>query len=197
MKFKYEVIKMNKDKALEIGLQTWQSVYPKPNREGDQENLHLSEKVLYQMALSGGIKETDPKDLAHLSLCPLCLNQWAKYRKSISDIEDATGYEEQRFVTWGILEAASTDKTMEAVRLKSSCGRFFLGLLPQMGDPENGMITLELESKTASELEGHKATVRDHKGRILIEGALCQGRLARRIEKLSNINLTHWTVIVD
>jgi hypothetical protein len=52
-----------------------------------------------------------------------------------------------------------------------------------MGNPENGMITLELESKTASELEGHKATVRDHNGRILLEGSLCQGRLARRIEK--------------
>jgi hypothetical protein len=197
MKFKNEVFKMNEDTALAIYLQTWQSVYLKPSPEGGEEKVHLSEKVLYQMALSSGINDADPKDSAHLSLCPLCLNQWAEFRKSISDIEDAANYKEQRFVAWGMLEAAAGDKPVEAVRLKSSCGRFYLGLLPQMGNPENGMITLELESKTASELEGHKVTVRDNQGRILLEGALCQGRLARRIEKLPNINLKHWTVVVD
>jgi hypothetical protein len=197
VKFKNEVFKMNEDAVLEICLETWQSVYLKPNREDGEEKVHLSEKVLYQMALSGGINEADPKDSAHLSLCPFCLNQWAQFRKSISDVEDATGYKEQRFVAWGMLEAAATNKPVEAVRLKSSCGRFFLGLLPQMGNPESGMITLELESKTALELEGHKATVRDQQGRILLEGVLCQGRLARRIDKLTNINLKHWTVVVD
>lgn len=188
---------MNEDTAWKICFQTWQSVYLKPAQEIAQEKVHLSEKTLYQIALSGGMKEAGPRDLAHLSLCPLCLNQWANFRKSISDIEDATGYEEQRLVTWGILEAAATHNPMEAVRLKSACGKFFLGLLPQMGNPENGMIILELESKTALELEGHRAVVRDHKGRILLEGAICQGRLARRIENLSSINFTHWTVIID
>ena len=188
---------MNKNMALELCLQTWQSVYLKPNRKNGGENLHLPGKVLYQMALSGGIKKADPGHLAHLSLCPLCLNLWARFRNSISDIEDASGYEEHRFVAWGMLEAAATDKPVEAVRLVSACGRFFLGLHPQMDHPDRGMITLELDSKTASELEGHKATVRDHEGRILLEGAVCQGRLARRIEKFSNIDLKHWTVIID
>jgi hypothetical protein len=185
---------MNKNNALEICLQTWQLVYMKLNLA---EKKHLSEKVLCQMAFSGGVKEADPKDLAHLSLCPECLNEWAKFRQSISDIEDSAGYEEQRLVTWGMLEAAAADKSVEAVRLTSTCGRFFLGLLPQMDNPENGMITLELKSNTASELEGHKATVIDYKGRVLLEGVLCQGRLARRIEKLSHINLTHWMVIIE
>lgn len=188
---------MNKNKGLELCLQTWQSVFLNANREGSEEKVHLSENILYQMALPGGIIETDPEHLTHLSTCPLCLNRWAEFRKCISDIEDAVDYKENRFVTWGILEAAATDKPAEALRLKSSCGKFILGLLPQMGNPENGMITLELESNTALEMEGHKATVRDRNGRILLEGALCQGRLARRIEKLSNLNLTHWTVIVD
>jgi hypothetical protein len=188
---------MNKDTTLEICLHIWHSRYLKPNYDNSLKKEHLSEKVLYQMALSGGIKEADSQHLAHLSFCPLCLNQWAEFRKSISDMEEAINYEEKLFFTWGMMEAAATDKPMEAVKLKSSCGKFFLGLLPQMGNPENGMITLELESKTASELEGHKATVRDHNGRILLEGSLCQGRLARRIEKLSSINLIHWTVIFD
>jgi hypothetical protein len=188
---------MNKDIALEICLHTWHSVYLKSDYDSSSKKEHLSEKVLYQMALSGGITEADSQNLGHLSFCPLCLYKWAKFRKSISDIEEAANYEEQRFLAWGMMEAAATDKPIEAVRLKSSCGKFFLGLLPQMGDPENGMITLELELKTASELEGHKATVRDHNGRVLLEGSLCQGRLARRIENLSNINLIRWTVIVD
>jgi hypothetical protein len=188
---------MNKDIALDICIQTWHSVYLNPNYDSSSKKEHLSEKVLYQMALSGGITEADSQNLAHLSFCPLCLNKWAKFRKSISDVEEAVNYEEHRFLAWGMMEAAGTDKPMEAVRLKSSCGKFFLGLLPQMGNPENGMITLEMESIIASELEGHKATVRDHNGRILLEGSLYQGRLARRIEKLSDINLIHWTVIVD
>lgn len=188
---------MNEETAWEKCLQTWQSVYLKPNREGAEENIHLSIQVLYQMALSGGIKNADPKDSAHLSICPLCLNLWARFRKCISDIEDAAEYEEQRYVSWGMLEAAASDKSIEAMRLKSSCGKFFLGLLPQVGNPEKGMVTLELDSKTASELEGRKATVRDHGGRILLEGAISQGRLARRIERLSDINLSHWTVILD
>lgn len=188
---------MNEDTALEICLQTWKLAYLEPNREDADENLHLSDKVLYQMAIPGGIKQADPKDSTHLAMCPVCLNQWANFRKSISDIEDAAGYEEQRLATWGMLEAAATGKSGEALRLKSTCGRFLLGLLPQMGNPEKGMITLELDSETALEMEGHKATIRDFQGRILLEGVLTQGRLARRIENLSDINLTRWTVIVE
>lgn len=185
------------DSALKLCLQSWSFRGLKLNHLNNGEQIHLTENLLYRMALSNGLQESDPKDLEHLAMCPICLNQWARFRKSLSDIEDSDAYEEQRTVSWGMLEAASSSKSIEPLRIKSSCGQFFLGLLPQVGDTEKGMITLELESQAALGLEGHKATVRDHKGRIILQGAICQGRIARKIENLSEVNLTRWTVTVD
>lgn len=188
----------DKDIILKMSLQAWYSLKRKTVKSNTEKNLHLPEKSLYMLALSGAIREADPKALAHLALCPLCLNRWAQFRRSISDIQDSVGYEEKKVVAWGMLEAAASKKLAEPLRLKSSCGQFFLGIFPQRGNIERGMITLEVESNAGlSQLEGHKATVKDHTGRILLEGKICQGRLARKIEKISDVNLTCWTVTVD
>lgn len=189
---------MDKDISLKLSLQQWYLIKLERDRNNARKEYHLSEKKLYAMALSGAMGEDDLKHWRHLSLCPLCLNRWARFCRAISDIEDAKSYEEKRVVSWGMLEAAAaSNSSVEPLRIKSSCGQFFLGIFPQVGNPQQGMITLEVESDAICQFEGHTATVRDYMGRKLLEGSICQGRVARKIEKLSEINLTRWTVTVD
>jgi hypothetical protein len=46
-------------------------------------------------------------------------------------------------------------------------------------------------------VEGRYVTVRDRNGLVVLEGRLRHGRLARICEKLSEIDLTTWTLVVD
>ncbi len=187
---------MNSEMALQTCLKIWREEYSRPERQADQGG-HLSDRILYGMALAGGFKKADSNDASHLSLCPVCLGKWAKLRRAVSDLNVSESYEDEKIVSWGMLEAAATDKPLEALSLTSSCGNFVLGVLPRVGDPESGMITLEVISDASSEMEDRRASVTDKAGRLLLQGVIRQGRLARKIEKLSKVNLAKWTVVVE
>ena len=62
-------------------------------------------------------------------------------------------------------------------------------------DPEKGMITLETLEAEAPLFEDRLAVVRDRNGLLLLEGRIRRGRLARRLEKLNEIDLNTWTGI--
>ena len=188
---------MNTDMALQTGLEVWREEFVRRERDMGMEEIgHVSDRRLYRMALPGGMRDAEAEDFSHLSLCPVCMGKWAELRQAISDIEDSEKFEEDRMVSWGMLEAAATDKAAGPLRLRSGCGNFVLGVLPRMGDPENGMVTLEVVSDAASEMEGRKATVKDHGGRTILEGTIRQSRLARKIGRLSQLDLARWSVVV-
>jgi hypothetical protein len=193
---------MNTENELASSLQTWKEVYP-VRTEGDRgADVHLDMEDLYSMAGPGGIEKADDKALNHLSLCPICLEEWASWFRALRAVDEldrpeASEDETIPVMAYGMREAAATAKPEEPISIRSSCGRFIFGLLPQLDNLEKGMVTLEAVADGDMAVEGRYVTVRDRNGLVILEGRLRHGRLARICEKLSEIDLTTWTLVVD
>ena len=193
---------MNTENGLASSLQIWKEVYPVLTEEDREADDHLPMEALYNMAGPGGIEKADDKALNHLSLCPICLEEWASWRRALRavaelDRPEADEDETIPVMAFGMREAAATAKPDEPINIRSSCGRFIFGLLPQLDNPEKGMVTLEAVTDGDMTVEGRYVTVRDRNGLVVLEGRLRHGRLARTCEKLTDIDLTTWTLVVD
>ena len=162
-------------------------------------NQHLDEKTLLRLAGSGGGEKATTIELEHLDNCPVCLAEWAAWRRALSVADE---YSESEFVdnlsdelfshqTFGYLEAAASDTPKsQALILESSCGTYRLEILPDRQDNNEGMIILSrLTENSAAEV-----SVRDRAGRIIISGPLENGRLARIHKNLDELDLSIWTV---
>ena len=156
---------------------------------------HLPDDELYRLARSGGVPAGTPESVEHLSRCAVCLAAWADWRQAVSTAEEERETEAPD-LAYGFLKAAAGRTVREPLNLQSACGRFTLHFLPQMGDPEQGMVALEVNVQEQALLEGREIAVRDRHGRTILDGRLHEGRLARRCESLSVFDLTTWTVIV-
>jgi len=193
---------MNQKNSLQSLLQIWKEVYLDRTKTHGEEAGHLSVEELYRMAEPGGIERSEVEAVDHLSVCPVCLGEWASWRRALTavdELESAEGMEEEEFpvMAYGMREAAATAKPEEPVNVRSSCGRFNLGVLPRLDNPQKGMVTLEAVADGEMSVEDRHFTVRDRNGLVLLEGRLHQGRLARTCEKLADIDLTTWTLVVD
>lgn len=173
-------------------LKIWQDV-----GEHTASGHHLASDTLYRMAGDGGLEKAPPAEVAHLSMCPVCVKKWAEWRRALSAVASLEADKPAPILTYGIRQAAATEKTAaEPVRLPSACGRFVLSLLPRMDDPDKGMVTLEVVGEAGRELEGQQVIVKDRLGVVMIAGRLREGRLARRCDQISTFNLTPWTLVV-
>ena len=154
------------------------------------------------MARPAGLEGSAPEAVNHLSLCPLCLEEWASWRRALTVVDelenaDPEEGEHSGVMAYGMREAAATAKPEEAINIRSSCGRFIFGLLPQLDNPEKGMATLEAVSDGHMDVEGKWAVVRDGSGSVVLEGRLRHGRLARICDNISKIDLSSWTLVVN
>ena len=196
-----KVTKMETQNNLESCLQIWKEVYSGPTKPNGETGDHLSMETLYRMSQPGGIEGSAAEAVTHLSLCPTCLEEWASWRSALAAVEALENDPPEEaahfgITAYGMREAAATAKPGEPMNLRSSCGRFILGLLPQLDNPEKGMATLEAVSDGNITIEG-TVTVRDRNGLVVLEGRLQGGRLARTCEKLSGIDLSTWTLVVN
>ncbi|MCP4623091.1 MAG: hypothetical protein GY850_06120 [bacterium] len=182
-------------------LQIWKSIFI-VRMKSSKIISHLSRRELHAMAETGGIEKAGKESMAHLSGCPVCLHEWAEWRRAISTVEgleeeDDEDDEQMPFsVSHGMLEAAATEGKKRSLRLNSKCGKYTLGLNLQMDDPGRGMITLEAATAEGVSVEDRQVTVRDRNGLVLVKGRLRNGRLARVHDNISEIDLTTWTVFL-
>ena len=193
---------MNTENELQPYLHIWKEVYPIRTEGEPEAEVHLPLETLYSMAGPGGIEKANDKALNHLSLCPICLEEWASWCSALRAVDEVDRPETSEDETipvmaYGMREAAATDKPEEPISIRSSCGRFIFGLLPQLDNLEKGMVTLEAVADGDMAVEGRYVTVRDRKGFVVLEGRLRHGRLARTCEKLSEIDLSTWTLVVN
>ncbi len=162
-------------------------------------NHHLDEKVLLRLADSGGLEKATTIELEHLDNCPLCMAEWAAWRRALSAADDCGEsdfgkdlndefFSQQAF---GYLEAAASDTPKsQALVLESSCGTYRLEILPDRQENSEGMIILSRLTKNSAV----EVSVRDRTGRIIISGPLENGRLARIHKNLDELDLSIWTV---
>jgi hypothetical protein len=184
---------MNSENQLKEYLKVWKQIYADRMDSGEFDTEHLSDETLYRAAEHGGIEKAESEAIAHLSLCPICMERWAAWRETVSALEEDE-IEEPPVMSYGFLRAAATHER-GPIQSESSCGRFILGLLPEVGAVEKGLITLDVIKEDDTSLEGRYMTVRDRNGRLFLEGRIHRGRLARRCENLTDIDLSNWTVI--
>jgi hypothetical protein len=162
-------------------------------------NHHLDEKALLRLASSGGFEKASATELEHLDNCPLCLAEWAAWRRAVSATDEccesglADDLNDQFFSdqAFGYLEAADSDTPKSlALALESSCGTYRLEILPDRQENNEGMIILSrITENSAAEV-----SVRDRAGRIIISGPLENGRIARIHRNLDELDLSIWTV---
>jgi len=193
---------MNRDNMLEKPLKIWKETHPTPAEPGAAPAGHISMEMLYRMAGSGGIEESSDDEVGHLSLCPACLEKWVSWRRAVTAVEeiekgDAGEEDATPLIACGLREAAASLEPKEPVSMRSSCGRFILGVLPRVDNPDKGLVTIEAAADGAMSVEGRHFTVRDRNGLVVLEGRLHHGRLARPCEKLGDLDLSAWTLVVD
>ena len=128
---------MEKENQLASSLQIWKETYPVRTTRDGEIDAHLAMEALYTMAGPGGIERADDKALNHLSFCPICLEEWASWCSALRTVDELERPEEVEneiipCMAYGIREAAATDKPDEPISIRSSCGRFIFGLLPQL-----------------------------------------------------------------
>jgi hypothetical protein len=160
---------------------------------------HLDEKALLRLAGSGGFEKAAPNELEHLDSCPLCLSEWAAWRRALSAADEcgesdfAEDLNDEFFShqAFGYLEAAASETTKsQALTLESSCGTYRLEILPDRQENNEGMIILSRLTDNSAV----NVTVRDRAGRTIISGPLENGRLARIHKNLDELDLSIWTV---
>ena len=181
--------------SLNQNLRIWKEMQGDPGEKPLGNFPHLSEEALYQLAEKGGIKKGDRDAVEHLSHCPICMKEWVAWREAIRTVDELDD-EEEAVMSYGMLKAAATHKPMEPLSQQSGDERFRLGVLPEIDRPTKGMITLDAVVEAGS-FEGRRVFVRDRKGRVLLEGKMHDGRLARLCDDLSQLDLSTWTVYVE
>ncbi len=165
---------------------------------------HFDEKMLLRLADRGGLKRAAAGELEHLENCPLCLAEWAAWRRAFSAADECNESDENRAAAdlndefpahqaFGYLEAAaSAAPQTQALTLESSCGTYRLEILPDRQDNNEGMIILNRLTENRDAVA--KLTVRDRAGRIIISGPLENNRLVRIHKNLDELDLSIWTV---
>ncbi len=183
---------MENDQTINSYIRQWYE-HDRKNPDNDR---HLSDETLYAMAQTRGLKSASQDDLDHFSLCPVCMEKWSGHLKPAALTNSPRMEADDYFMTWGTAMAAS-DELFEPVTLESGCKRFRLVILPDMEEIELGKAELLPHPAVKEAHEGRHATVRDKNGRIILKGRIRGGRLARRINALSKLDLQKWTIVIQ
>lgn len=175
---------------LEQSLAAWKTI-----TINDSSSAHLDDDTLYQLACENGANTCDPQDKEHLSCCPICLEKWANWRKAIS--ATLSNPSQQQIMSYGMLEAAADNNSQQPLNLHSHCGGFNLGLFPSHDQIDSALVTLKITDLNRSKLEDQYVTVRDKNGQTILDGRFIDGRVARRVNQLSGLDLSQWTLVVS
>lgn len=177
--------------VLDDALELWREERGKGTAAGG----HVPREALRRLAEPGGLDRARPEDLAHVSLCPRCLAEWAAAVRAGAEARESRS---APALDYGLLEAAATRDAPTARRLRSRSGAYVLTLSPNVDDPSHGLVTLEVDPAFAPGLEGRRVKVHaTASGEALLDGVVRSGYLARRCEDLAAVDLSRgWTVVV-
>ncbi len=157
---------------------------------------HLQPEKIYLLAEPGGFSSAKPDELDHLSCCPVCMADWTFWARVHATDELEMKEDEPATISGGMLKAAASPGEREALKLKSACGRFLLGILPEIQTSEHGLITIEAIDDVAKQFDKLTATVCDATGRTILKGTFKHGRIATKCQALHKIELSSWTVVI-
>ncbi len=155
---------------------------------------HLSMQRVYELSLTDGLRNAHEYEIDHLSLCPLCLDNWEAFCAVTASFTADDYDEEHTIMSCGFLKAAATGFT-GPVYIKSDCKKFMIGIFPKIDNPEKGMAVLETIDEERS-YDDMKASVMDAKGQIILKNIIKRDRAASKIEYLDSLDLSKWTLVL-
>ena len=183
---------MQKKKSLKYYIQQWKEYFSADVEGQTIKKQHLSEKKLRELAQPFALeKSISDADFEHLSVCPSCLEQWARFCKRNE------GNKEDRIVgktsmTYGTYDEDDVMGQSAVQHLSSTCGHFILSL--SRLEDSSSQLAATLKTVEPS-LKNHRVQVRDKGGRILLQGALDPQEFSAVIADTDHIDLSVWTVI--
>lgn len=181
---------------LQSYLKVWRNTTANEMNSGEIDIVHPTDENIYMMAEDGGMQTAAPGMLEHLSLCPVCMEKWADWREAITAVEEeSTEPVTMPLATHGILRAAATTGSKDPLSSLSGCGRFRLEAAPPIDSSDRWLITLEVVREEDTTLEGREVIARERNGRVLLEGRIRQGRMARYWVSPGDFDLSCWTLI--
>jgi len=196
---------MNSEINFKPYLDIWKDMSIERMKNGDPNDSHLSDETLYQMVTDGGMKNADPNIVKHLARCPLCMRNWASWREAISmseKVENDEGFEEtpapdMTYCTI-TLKAAASETTPVPISGLSACGRFRLGILPEINRPGNFLFKLDVLNKEDRSFEKKRVTVYSpNNGQILLNDIILEGRAAGRFKHPAKLDLKTLTIVIE
>lgn len=185
---------MNPESRLRSYLSAWKDEYTRKIASGEIATSHIPEEIIYKMAEDNGMTNAVAENVEHLSFCPVCMEKWALWREAIF-VATEDEKESPFLMSYGFLKAAATVEAREPVSSLSSCGRFRLNIEPPLEKEDKWLVIVEMAKDVETYLEGRDIEVRDRKGRVLLDGKIKQGRMARFWTTLEDFDLSNWTLI--
>jgi len=182
---------MHRKISIRSALKIWAEYTPLPED-------HIPQQRLYIFSLTNGLKKACKNEIRHLSLCPRCFDVWKFFcdlENPDSRADDYTDSGSRTILSCGTLQAASSGFT-GPVYIKSDCGRFMLGILPETGSLKKAMIVLETANNGTS-YQGMRAMVKDAGGIIILDAGISHGRAAAKTDRLDIIDLSTWSLVLS
>lgn len=141
--------------------------------------VHVSPPELYELLH----RPTAPDDhlLTHLAACPACAREM---REMVENLTLA----EVHLCGWDLaLSRAASTSSISPWRLPTEAGKYTIEFHPHTSDQNRGLIALQVASQYRDQLEGHHVSLRDSKGRLLLEGKIVNGEAVQEVTDLEQI----------
>ncbi|RKY26794.1 MAG: hypothetical protein DRP61_05410 [Candidatus Omnitrophota bacterium] len=141
---------------------------------------HISIDELYDFLNQNVSLERRAEIMEHLIRCSVC----SKKLKELMEAEEKANAMDVVF-----LKAAATFKPEWPIRVQTEGGKYIVTISPHEEEPERGLITVEVDRYWTRQIEGRPIVVRDGNKRELLRGTVINGKVAGKLDKLSDIEL--------
>lgn len=154
----------------------WQT-FLQTGGETAQPQEHLTDALLYDLAVGELSAEQRPVVLEHLADCAACCRRLVDLQAAI-----ATDREVRAVWTPKILRAAGGTQSPSVIKDLTEDGKYLITLQPTR-DGQQDLLTLEVTSSFQQSLEGRKIIVVSAKGTVILHGTVSGGNITRLINR--------------
>ena len=138
---------------------------------------HLSEAILYDVALEELAPELREETHVHLAACDVCIQQLVTFQAAIRANRKVHGIWEPR-----VFHAAGGVQSQSVIRDGTKEGKYFITLQPTR-DGQRELLTLEVTPSFRQDLEGLQVVLVNRHGKEILRDTISGGTITRLIDR--------------
>lgn len=139
---------------------------------------HLSEAILYDVALGELAPELREEVHVHLADCDVCIQQLVTFQAAISANRKVHGVWEPR-----VFHAAGGVPSQSVIQDGTKEGKYVITLQPPTGDGQRELLTLEVTPSFRQDLEGLQVVLVNRHGKEILRDTISGGIITRLIDR--------------